>query len=61
MCAGIYFFNKKDRREPVFFMINHYRIDLFRLRRGVFLDQLETSERLEIAAANDIEILFRVK
>ena len=41
-------------------MINHY-IDLFRLRRGVFLDQLETRERLEITAANDIEILFRVK
>ena len=60
MYAGIYFFNKKDRREPVLFMINHY-IDLFRLRRGVFLDQLETRERLEIAAANDIEILLRVK
>ena len=41
-------------------MINHY-IDLFRLRRDVFLDQFETSERLEIAAANDIKILFRVK
>ena len=41
-------------------MINHY-IDLFRLRRSVFLDQLETRERLEIATTNDIEILFRVK
>lgn len=35
--------------------------DLFRFRRGACLDQLETSERLEIAAANDIEILIRVK
>ena len=41
-------------------MINHY-IDLFRLRRGACLDQLETRERLEIASANDIKILFRVK
>ena len=60
MYAGIFFFNKKDTCEPVLFMINHY-IDLFRLRRDVFLDQFETSERLEIAAANDIKILFRVK